>query len=230
MRQTTGLVSNAPEILEQFANLRCPGKRARVHVEGRDSFDAKIWPWNMAERLVQGIVDLRRRLRRPHFVNYVPECDVRSAAFPAVAAAAAEGEIRRAAAAARARARSARRANATHRQTRPCTPGSRQRAAIPPASRDTGSASAAARRGNATAPCTPTISASAGSRTLTRDHAHARASAREHQHDLGDHATPVTSRLNCPAAQTLERQTRPPCRPRPRENQKPARHPVLGLG
>ena len=51
LMKTTGLVPNAPEFLEQFANLRCLGKRTHVHVEGHNSFDAQIWPWKMAERL-----------------------------------------------------------------------------------------------------------------------------------------------------------------------------------
>eukprot|EP00959_Pyramimonas_sp_CCMP1952_P320243 6701762-Pyramimonas_sp.AAC.1 len=56
----------------------------------------------MTERLVQGIVDLCRRLRRPHMANYVRECSVDAPAFPAVASGATEGEIRSAIAAGRA--------------------------------------------------------------------------------------------------------------------------------
>eukprot|EP00959_Pyramimonas_sp_CCMP1952_P216977 4537805-Pyramimonas_sp.AAC.1 len=60
-------------------------------VEGHKSLDIQIWPGKMAERLAQGIADVRRRLRRPHLANCVRECDVRSVAFPTVASRATEG-------------------------------------------------------------------------------------------------------------------------------------------
>ena len=75
--KTAGLVSKAPEIVKQFANRSRPGKRAHVHVEGRDRFDAQIWPWKMVERITPGRRgltspseapahrELRSRVRRP---------------------------------------------------------------------------------------------------------------------------------------------------------------------
>ena len=41
--KTAGLVSKAPEILQQFDNLRCPGRCQRVRVAGDNSADAQIW-------------------------------------------------------------------------------------------------------------------------------------------------------------------------------------------
>ena len=74
-----------------------------VHAEGHNSFDAQIWPWRMAERLVQGIVDLRRRLRRPPTEIHDLGGDVLSSASPAVASGATDREIRREVASERAR-------------------------------------------------------------------------------------------------------------------------------
>ena len=101
LQKTTGLVSNAPEILNQFVGLRCPGRHEHVHITGNNSEDAQIWPWKSAERFVQGIVDLRRRLRRQaaRVSKYggQPRDDAFPAipAFPTVGADASEGEIRR---------------------------------------------------------------------------------------------------------------------------------------
>ena len=69
--EATGLVSNVREILEQFANMRCPGRHQHVHITGNNSEDAQIWPWRFAERIVQGIVNLRRRLRAKPAANTI---------------------------------------------------------------------------------------------------------------------------------------------------------------
>ena len=42
LQKTTGLVSNAREILDQFVNLRCPGRHEHVHITGNNSEDAQI--------------------------------------------------------------------------------------------------------------------------------------------------------------------------------------------
>ena len=103
LQKTTGLVSNAREILAQFENLRCPGRHQHVHITGNNSEDAQIWPWRLAERLVQGIVDLRRRLRRTGGSHATTSAPDSTSAFPAVGVGASEGEIDRDVAAERAR-------------------------------------------------------------------------------------------------------------------------------
>eukprot|EP00959_Pyramimonas_sp_CCMP1952_P270094 5646285-Pyramimonas_sp.AAC.1 len=70
-----------------------------VNVEDRRSTDAQILPRKVAERLAQGIVDLRRRLGRPRGASYVREFDVDAADFPAVVSVATKCEIRSARAA-----------------------------------------------------------------------------------------------------------------------------------
>ena len=72
LRKATELVGNCPEVLRQFWGLRCPGRHQHVHIEGHNSQDAQIWPWRMAERIVQGIMDLRRRLRAQPKGHFLP--------------------------------------------------------------------------------------------------------------------------------------------------------------
>ena len=40
LQKTTGLVSNAQEMLNQFVGLRCPGRHNHVQITGNNSWDA----------------------------------------------------------------------------------------------------------------------------------------------------------------------------------------------
>jgi hypothetical protein len=58
----TVLVSNSEILLSPFANMRCKGYHEHGHLVGGRAAAAQIWPWNFANRMVQGIVNLKQQV------------------------------------------------------------------------------------------------------------------------------------------------------------------------
>ena len=56
------LTASAPELLEPFDGLRCPGNHQHDRTWGTDLRALQVWTWNFAERLVEGC----KRLKQAH--------------------------------------------------------------------------------------------------------------------------------------------------------------------
>ena len=63
-KKPTGLIASCPELVQDFRDLRCTGDHDHEPVQGPATKLAQIWPWKMAQMLVDGVVRLRRKLRR----------------------------------------------------------------------------------------------------------------------------------------------------------------------
>ena len=65
VKKPTLVISNASELLEPFQNLRCTGNHAHTNTWGQGGALslAQVWTWQFAERIVDGIVKLKHRLR-----------------------------------------------------------------------------------------------------------------------------------------------------------------------
>ena len=51
--------------MAQFDDLRCGGQHSHYQLSGSSRTDEmKVWPWKLAERLIEGIVRLKRQLSR----------------------------------------------------------------------------------------------------------------------------------------------------------------------
>ena len=62
-KKPTTLVANHPVLLEPFRNSRCHGRHVHGHLIGGRAAAAQVWPWKMAEKIVQGVINLKRYLR-----------------------------------------------------------------------------------------------------------------------------------------------------------------------
>ena len=72
MKKPTILIANATELLEPFQNLRCTGRHEHWKSWGKGGAlgKAEVWTWQFAERIVDGILRLKSRLRRDHRHTY----------------------------------------------------------------------------------------------------------------------------------------------------------------
>ena len=68
----TVLVSNSEILLEPFQNLRCNRKHEHGHLVGGRAAAAQVWTWDLANRLVEGIVRLKRHLAKQCFEEANP--------------------------------------------------------------------------------------------------------------------------------------------------------------
>ena len=90
-RKRTELVSNAREVLEKFAHLRCDGTHAHADLLGGNARHAQKWPYNMCNRIAAGIEALVKQLMRqrsPSFLQCVHKVVIppaASQAFPSQA-------------------------------------------------------------------------------------------------------------------------------------------------
>ena len=65
VKKPTMLITNAPEIYQMFAELRCNGKHQHDQTWGAGTLSQlQVWPWMFAERLIEGIVRLKKRIRK----------------------------------------------------------------------------------------------------------------------------------------------------------------------
>ena len=66
IKKPTTLIASASELLEPFQNLRCLGRHTHATTWGHGPVLSKAqkWTWQFAERIVEGITRLRRRLRQ----------------------------------------------------------------------------------------------------------------------------------------------------------------------
>ena len=66
IKKPTTLIASAPELLQPFQNLRCLGRHQHATTWGHGPVLSKAqkWTWQFAERIVEGIVRLRQRLRK----------------------------------------------------------------------------------------------------------------------------------------------------------------------
>ena len=60
----TVLVSNSEILLEPFQNLRCKGNHVHGHLVGGRAAAAQVWTWDFANRLVEGVIRLKRHLNK----------------------------------------------------------------------------------------------------------------------------------------------------------------------
>ena len=65
VKKPTLLVGNHPLLMAQFDNLRCMGKHPydQTWTLGQ-MHKLRVWPWQIAERLIEGIIQLKRVLRK----------------------------------------------------------------------------------------------------------------------------------------------------------------------
>ena len=69
VKKPTMLISNSTIILEEFQDLKCDGKHQHDVTWGSGQLaKLQVWPWQLCERLINGIVNLRRKYKQHH--NY----------------------------------------------------------------------------------------------------------------------------------------------------------------
>ena len=66
----TVLVSNSEILLEPFRNLRCTGNHEHGHLIGGRAAAAQVWTWELANRLVEGVIRLKRHLRKISIMEF----------------------------------------------------------------------------------------------------------------------------------------------------------------
>ena len=71
-KKPTVLVSNTSLLLEPFHGCRCNGKHEHGHLIGGRAAAAQVWTWDFASRIVEGVVRLRRHLRKFWYENAFP--------------------------------------------------------------------------------------------------------------------------------------------------------------
>jgi hypothetical protein len=61
-KKPTMLVSNSELLLSPFKNQRCKGNHEHGYLVGGRAAAAQVWPWNFANRMVEGIIRLKEHL------------------------------------------------------------------------------------------------------------------------------------------------------------------------
>ena len=66
VKKPTEVSSNAPEMIEPFRGLKCNGRHQHQKMWGnpKELRQLQVWSWPFAERVAQGTVNLKRRIRR----------------------------------------------------------------------------------------------------------------------------------------------------------------------
>jgi len=71
-KKPTVLVSNSELLLEPFKNQRCKGNHEHGHLVGGRAAAAQIWPWNFANRMVEGVLKLKNHLDNMYLLQAFP--------------------------------------------------------------------------------------------------------------------------------------------------------------
>ena len=65
MEKSTCLIGNYSAIMLQFDYLRCKGGHVHYEMWGSSQMDTlKVWPWQLDERLTEGVIQLKRLLKK----------------------------------------------------------------------------------------------------------------------------------------------------------------------
>ena len=65
VKKATEVSSNAPELINQFVGLKCTGLHEHDDMWGKPQQlrQLQVWSWSFCARLIQGVIDLKKRLR-----------------------------------------------------------------------------------------------------------------------------------------------------------------------
>ena len=98
IRKPTELVSNSEELLTPFIGLTCRGDPVHVELAGSAmTTAAQVWTWDLSQRIVSGIIALKRQHLREIAPNRqqrsarLPSGRVGASSYPSVATSSADG-------------------------------------------------------------------------------------------------------------------------------------------
>ena len=67
VKKPTVLIGNSETIMSQFDDLRCTGHSHYLLFASSHTDSIKVWPWELAGRLIEGVIQLKRTLSRSIF-------------------------------------------------------------------------------------------------------------------------------------------------------------------
>ena len=67
-KKPTMLVSNSPILLKHFQDRKCNGRHEHGLLIGGRAAAAQVWTWDFANRVVQGIIDLKKHLAKVDYL------------------------------------------------------------------------------------------------------------------------------------------------------------------